>query len=123
MSISVSYDTHCATGPAQECRVCGCTAADCTSCVERSEDGEPCTWVDDDLCSVCDSGATQDEINEVKALVEQTYWADGIGPEGMDWAMAIALRRALPLLEHGHDDEALTAIVFAIQDGVRMHEA
>ena len=33
------------------CRVCGCTDDDCTGCVERT--GEPCEWVEDDLCSAC----------------------------------------------------------------------
>ena len=34
-----------------ECRVCGCTADDCASCVART--GEPCRWVEADLCSAC----------------------------------------------------------------------
>lgn len=33
------------------CRVCGCTEADCSDCVRRT--GEPCYWVEDDLCSAC----------------------------------------------------------------------
>lgn len=33
------------------CRECGCTDDDCTDCVERT--GEPCTWVEPDLCSAC----------------------------------------------------------------------
>lgn len=33
------------------CRVCGCTDDDCSGCVERS--GEPCHWVEPDLCSAC----------------------------------------------------------------------
>jgi hypothetical protein len=33
------------------CRVCGCTEHDCRRCVERT--GEPCCWVDADLCSAC----------------------------------------------------------------------
>lgn len=34
----------------RRCRVCGCT--DITACVD--EDGSPCAWVDDDLCTLCD---------------------------------------------------------------------
>ena len=34
----------------QICRQCGCTAMD--ACVP--EDGEPCHWVENDLCSVCE---------------------------------------------------------------------
>lgn len=39
--------------PVGQCRVCGCTEADCTVCVERT--GEPCEWVSpaQDLCSAC----------------------------------------------------------------------
>jgi len=34
-----------------ECRVCECTEANCTACVEKT--GRPCRWVEDDLCSAC----------------------------------------------------------------------
>ncbi len=33
------------------CRVCGCTDHDCSQCAERT--GEPCHWVEPDLCSAC----------------------------------------------------------------------
>ena len=33
------------------CRVCGCTDDDCYDCFERT--GEPCHWVERDLCSAC----------------------------------------------------------------------
>src|SRR5690606_22470939 len=33
------------------CRKCGCTEYDCSNCVERT--GEPCHWVEYDLCSAC----------------------------------------------------------------------
>lgn len=33
------------------CRVCGCTDDDCTQCVELT--GQPCIWVEYDLCSAC----------------------------------------------------------------------
>ena len=33
------------------CRVCGCTDDDCSQCFEKT--GEPCTWVEPDLCSAC----------------------------------------------------------------------
>ena len=35
----------------QKCRVCGCTDRDCRQCVEKT--GEPCYWVEEDLCSAC----------------------------------------------------------------------
>lgn len=33
------------------CRGCGCTDLDCSSCIERT--GEPCFWIESDLCSAC----------------------------------------------------------------------
>ncbi len=38
-------------GSKRSCRVCGCTDDDCSGCVERT--GEPCYWIEDDLCSAC----------------------------------------------------------------------
>ena len=35
----------------QTCRSCGCTDDDCSGCIEAT--GEPCTWVERDLCSAC----------------------------------------------------------------------
>lgn len=43
------------------CRVCGCTDEDCRQCIERT--GQPCHWVEDDLCSAC--ADAEDEIEEV----------------------------------------------------------
>ena len=37
------------------CRGCGCTGFDCSGCIERT--GEPCWWVEPDLCSACAFGA------------------------------------------------------------------
>ena len=39
------------------CRVCGCTDVDCSNCYERT--GQPCFWVEPDLCSAC-TGRTHD---------------------------------------------------------------
>lgn len=35
----------------RSCRVCGCTDADCSGCIERT--GQPCHWVGPNLCSAC----------------------------------------------------------------------
>lgn len=35
----------------RHCRVCGCTDVDCSECIERT--GQPCHWIEDDLCSAC----------------------------------------------------------------------
>jgi hypothetical protein len=37
--------------PMRTCRACGCTDDDCRQCVEKT--GEPCYWVEPDLCSAC----------------------------------------------------------------------
>lgn len=41
------------TEGARRCRECGCTEADCSECVERT--GEPCFWIEVDLCSACEA--------------------------------------------------------------------
>jgi hypothetical protein len=38
----------------RHCRECGCTDNNCTGCIVRT--GEPCHWVETDLCSACVKG-------------------------------------------------------------------
>lgn len=38
-------------GTLHKCRVCGCTDDDCTGCIAKT--GQPCYWVEEDLCSAC----------------------------------------------------------------------
>lgn len=33
------------------CRVCDCTDTDCSQCIAKT--GEPCRWLEVDLCSAC----------------------------------------------------------------------
>ena len=40
----------------RKCRVCGCTEVDCSQCIEKT--GEPCHWVEEDLCSACQEPIT-----------------------------------------------------------------
>lgn len=40
-----------AAGDGPSCRSCGCTDDDCSHCIELT--GEPCSWVEPDLCSAC----------------------------------------------------------------------
>jgi hypothetical protein len=35
----------------RKCRICGCADDDCHQCIEKT--GEPCFWVEEDLCSAC----------------------------------------------------------------------
>jgi hypothetical protein len=50
------------------CRVCGCTDYDCSQCVEKT--GQPCYWVEEDLCSVC--------VKTIKAISCKQPWANMI---------------------------------------------
>lgn len=38
----------------RHCRVCGCTDSDCSQCIEKT--GQPCHWIEEDLCSACAPG-------------------------------------------------------------------
>lgn len=44
--------SHSAAHVEGRCRVCGCTDTDCRRCIAKT--GEPCFWVEPDLCSACD---------------------------------------------------------------------
>lgn len=62
----------------------------------------------------CDCGndeVTEEMVDAVKDLLEQVYWADGCGPDGIDYGMTCALRDAFPHLLHGDGDTALEVIV------------
>lgn len=37
----------------RRCRKCGCTDDDCSQCIQKT--GHPCHWVEEDLCSACES--------------------------------------------------------------------
>lgn len=60
--IALSFSSHAiddAVYDAMEertCRVCGCTDNDCRQCIEKT--GQPCHWVEADLCSACQPGAS-----------------------------------------------------------------
>ena len=51
---------------AMQCRVCGCNNKQCDAC-ELKNNGEPCHWVDDDLCSAC---VKPDRLQEALADVQ-----------------------------------------------------
>lgn len=40
-----------------QCRKCGCTDSDCSQCIERT--GQPCYWLEEDLCSACEAEDAQ----------------------------------------------------------------
>lgn len=35
------------------CRICSCTDKDCSWCIVLHFEGNPCSWVEPDLCSFC----------------------------------------------------------------------
>lgn len=39
--------------PVRRCRSCACTDDDCYRCIERT--GQPCSWIEADLCSACEA--------------------------------------------------------------------
>lgn len=57
-----------ASGALRVCRACGCTDADCSRCIAKT--GEPCHWVEDDLCSACvaDAAATAHGLDALGLL-------------------------------------------------------
>lgn len=55
----------------QSCRSCGCTDNDCRQCIART--GEPCHWVQPDLCSACDESIA---INW--AVIHLREWAKSL---------------------------------------------
>lgn len=47
----IRFDVISTTGRPQICKICGCTDDDCEQCIEKT--GEPCEWIEEDLCSAC----------------------------------------------------------------------
>jgi PRTRC genetic system protein E len=41
----------------QKCRICGCTEDNCQQCINLT--GQPCHWVEPDLCSACQSALAE----------------------------------------------------------------
>jgi len=63
------------TGSARVCRVCGCTDLDCSGCIAKT--GQPCYWVEPDLCSACAMDEEQFERDWEKfGTVVDDIWAE-----------------------------------------------
>lgn len=56
------------------CRVCGCTEDDCRRCAEKT--GEPCRWVEPDLCSACAPSLESDNGEDSEDLAEAIDFAE-----------------------------------------------
>jgi ParB family chromosome partitioning protein len=56
LAIETLFNIAVITG--EKCRVCGCTEEDCRQCIEAT--GQPCHWVEKDLCSRCAEDADED---------------------------------------------------------------
>ena len=71
-----------------ECRVCGCT--DVHACI--GDDGLPCHWVEEDLCSNCagetmDDGDVANVLQELQRSLSSAYAARLGNTFGVRWAM------------------------------------
>lgn len=77
----------------ETCRVCGCTDEDCGGCVERT--GQPCYWVEEDLCSACvvpvDEALAPPTDAEIEAVLARCSEPDA-------GALSSALREAIEAL-------------------------
>lgn len=47
----IEFEVISTDGRPRICRVCGCTDINCEVCIQKI--GEPCYWVEDNLCSAC----------------------------------------------------------------------
>jgi PRTRC genetic system protein E len=56
------------TDTERKCRICGCTEDDCSQCIEKT--GEPCYWIDSDLCSACEEENMKQSENKTKSAIE-----------------------------------------------------
>lgn len=56
------------------CRKCGCTDNDCRGCIERT--GQPCSWIEDDLCSACADPVTDAALQVLNDRAVK--WFDGL---------------------------------------------
>lgn len=109
------------TGLNRKCRICGCT--DVSAC--QHDDGSPCCWFDNDLCSVCDEKLPQVTAKLLAAASQFAHvaadCADYVGDPGQTLAAAnvvdgdttaIAIDGLRLLLEAtGQTDGALYAAV------------
>lgn len=64
-------------GKNQQCRVCGCTDDDCRQCIERT--GEPCYWVQKNLCSACEDSIPNEKAYEVWLSEAEEKAIDSLG--------------------------------------------
>jgi len=59
--------------------VCGCTDDDCRQCVEKT--GEPCYWVEPDLCSACRPSRAEFSVCQFFKGGAYEYVRRFVGPE------------------------------------------
>jgi hypothetical protein len=66
-------DTSRAPTAPRACRICSCTEDNCEACFART--GEPCFWVERDLCSAC---APPDQVSKMRVLGLVAGVVDGL---------------------------------------------
>lgn len=69
--------------PRRTCRVCGCTDRNCAGCIAKT--GEPCSWVEADLCSACAPDGPPQTISarDYDEAQDAATWGDQVRSEGL----------------------------------------
>lgn len=96
------------------CRVCGCTDVDCSGCIAKT--GEPCHWVEPDLCSACSPAAPFPDTRPKDITGELVYTRPKDSPEpfvltdAMREYYRIELRYRAPETLNVHEKRIITAV-------------
>lgn len=94
----MSFQTH-----PSSCRICGCTDDDCTDCITRT--GQPCYWIEPDLCSACLELDQNTRFKIERARREADEVSDLISagkrvPRSMTEDLRNRIRELIHILEH-----------------------
>jgi hypothetical protein len=97
------------------CRVCGCTDDDCRQCINKT--GEPCSWIENDLCSACEiEGKIITALQRLRGVLLSTQAEIDI-MRSIDLPKLIS-KKGVKLLAQasGHIDNADTKVSHAIAE-------
>jgi hypothetical protein len=91
----------------RSCRVCGCT--DDRACLH--DDGQPCGWAEDDICTVCAEAGTCDLPSHTDDIAVQTF------AEAMKAKMTLSRDKGRSGWETMPQEELWTALAMHIAKG------